>query len=266
MKRQGFTLIELLVVIAIIAILAAILFPVFASAREKARQATCSSNLKQIGLSIMQYTQDYDDMMPQGALVGCGNQSPTCSNGYEVDTWWAIQPYMKTHLTGYCPDAPTGTVANNQQNGIQGSYGANDWLWNCPSSGWCNGAIGSPWSHPISKFTAPSNTILIGDGAVSASNPRCITNGGLADVIASSTSAYNITGLTAGKPSMPDSTYAQGSSPTVQAYFSARHTGGCEFLWADSHVKWMSLTTIANTTEPTGSPLAGQWTYFMTSQ
>ena len=64
-KKFGFTLIELLVVFAIIAILAAILFPVFARARENARRASCQSNLKQIGLGIMQYTQDYDEKMPR---------------------------------------------------------------------------------------------------------------------------------------------------------------------------------------------------------
>ena len=65
LKRRGFTLIELLVVIAIIAILAAILFPVFAKAREKARQTSCLSNLKQIGLATLQYVQDYGGRMPQ---------------------------------------------------------------------------------------------------------------------------------------------------------------------------------------------------------
>jgi prepilin-type N-terminal cleavage/methylation domain-containing protein len=68
MKRNGFTLIELLVVIAIIAILAAILFPVFAKVREKARQASCASNEKQLGLAFVQYIQDYDESMPCDTL------------------------------------------------------------------------------------------------------------------------------------------------------------------------------------------------------
>ncbi|GIV21426.1 MAG: hypothetical protein KatS3mg023_3177 [Armatimonadota bacterium] len=73
MKRHAFTLIELLVVIAIIAILAAILFPVFAQAREKARQTSCLSNFKQIGLSVRMYSQDYDEKFPMGTYPGARN-------------------------------------------------------------------------------------------------------------------------------------------------------------------------------------------------
>lgn len=70
MKEKGFTLIELLVVIAIIAILAAILFPVFARAREKARQTSCLSNLKQLALGVLMYTQDYDEILPTADCQG----------------------------------------------------------------------------------------------------------------------------------------------------------------------------------------------------
>ena len=73
-RRTAFTLIELLVVIAIIAILAAILFPVFAQAREKARQTTCVSNLRQIGVAVMMYTQDYDETLPQTGWQGVCTQ------------------------------------------------------------------------------------------------------------------------------------------------------------------------------------------------
>jgi len=92
MRKHGFTLIELLVVIAIIAILAAILFPVFAKAREKARQASCQSNEKQLGVAIMQYAQDYDETYPLYSM-----SSPT--------RYWPdlVYPYMKSAQILQCP-------------------------------------------------------------------------------------------------------------------------------------------------------------------
>jgi prepilin-type N-terminal cleavage/methylation domain-containing protein/prepilin-type processing-associated H-X9-DG protein len=94
--RSGFTLIELLVVIAIIAILAAILFPVFAQARESARKASCLSNSRQIGISLTMYIQDYDETLP--SLYQ--NYFP---NVY-VDFWNLVQPYVKNVDLFYCPD------------------------------------------------------------------------------------------------------------------------------------------------------------------
>lgn len=99
MKRKGFTLIELLVVIAIIAILAAILFPVFAKAREKARQATCSSNMKELALAILMYVQDYDE-----AIVPVYNDNYGVPNRY---CWFEqTEPYIKNTQIMVCPSGP----------------------------------------------------------------------------------------------------------------------------------------------------------------
>ncbi len=106
MQRRGFTLIELLVVIAIIAILAAILFPVFARARENARRASCMSNLKQIGLGILQYTQDYDEKLPLSAYATSKPfpNRPAESGSYWL--WWhMIYPYVKSEQIFNCPSA-----------------------------------------------------------------------------------------------------------------------------------------------------------------
>ena len=89
-QRKGFTLIELLVVIAIIAILAAILFPVFGRARENARRSSCQSNLKQIGLGVVQYAQDYDERMPSTAMGG---------SNWQIN----LQPYIKSYQLFACP-------------------------------------------------------------------------------------------------------------------------------------------------------------------
>ncbi len=106
--RRGFTLIELLVVIAIIAILAAILFPVFARAREKARQSSCLSNVKQIGLAFLQYNQDYDETWPLMAWNSTTGWEPAISG------WWGgeLGPYIKNTRIFICPSRQTDTVCS----------------------------------------------------------------------------------------------------------------------------------------------------------
>ena len=103
--KSGFTLIELLVVIAIIAILAAILFPVFARARENARRASCQSNVKQIMLGVLQYTQDYDEKYPPAYVSD--------ASGTPVDGWYNLtQPYLKSTQIYKCPSDSSTTISS----------------------------------------------------------------------------------------------------------------------------------------------------------
>src|SRR5262249_27320458 len=104
-RRSGFTLIELLVVIAIIAILAAILFPVFAKAREKARHSSCLSNMKQCALSILMYVQDYDETFPRVPNVADPYLNPNATVEKQGWLYWAqmIRPYVKNEQILACP-------------------------------------------------------------------------------------------------------------------------------------------------------------------
>src|SRR5471032_603000 len=112
-RRRGFTLIELLVVIAIIAILASILFPAFSRARENARRTSCLNNLKQIGLGVMQYVQDYDEQYPLTR-----NSTATVSTGGTSWGLWRVNtyPYVKSTQVYTCPSgivSANGTYTNS---------------------------------------------------------------------------------------------------------------------------------------------------------
>lgn len=145
--QLGFTLIELLVVIAIIAILAAILFPVFAKAREKARQTSCASNEKQLGNALLMYIQDYDEMVP---LVYNDNAGP------ENRVVWVeiVQPYTKNLDVFRCPSG--ATAANNWPKfTIAGYYGL------------IMGHVipeGATASRSIGQFSRPAETIMLMEG------------------------------------------------------------------------------------------------------
>jgi prepilin-type N-terminal cleavage/methylation domain-containing protein len=192
--QRAFTLIELLVVIAIIAILAAILFPVFAQARESARKTSCLSNTKQLGLSIMMYVQDYDETYPMnsydGMAIGTADNDTGSPNYISVDTWmWAILPYIKNRQIFVCPSDPdpksiwTGydaDPANINSCDFDGwgvptpiSYATND---SVIGFGWGGGGICTPAMgdgsglaasgvgvHTMASIASPASTYMVGD-------------------------------------------------------------------------------------------------------
>jgi prepilin-type N-terminal cleavage/methylation domain-containing protein/prepilin-type processing-associated H-X9-DG protein len=145
MRGRGFTLIELLVVIAIIAILAAILFPVFAKAREKARQTSCLNNVKQLALGILQYSQDFDENFP----YYCGFDNAVFPNGQVGANYWPnrIYPYVKNVQVFNCPSAPTQW--KGEPNGSQVMIGVNLNI--------CNLGVTQ------SQIVYPAQTALLGD-------------------------------------------------------------------------------------------------------
>jgi len=168
---RGFTLIELLVVIAIIAILAAILFPVFARAREQARRTACLSNMKQIGTALYMYAQDYDEILPE--RYGCSDVPGVCGWDYETingvgyaRTWKSmLVPYIKNRDVYKCPSssaAQHGTLVNSTKGfGENLNYpaGYEMWLPNFnPSAIFLNGAA---YPQPLSGLLYPAQELII---------------------------------------------------------------------------------------------------------
>jgi prepilin-type N-terminal cleavage/methylation domain-containing protein/prepilin-type processing-associated H-X9-DG protein len=237
-SRSAFTLIELLVVIAIIAILASILFPVFGRARENARRSSCQSNLKQIGLGVAQYVQDYDERMPFSTL----DSGP--DNGDWMDT---IQPYIKSYQVLKCPSDSSGAVPapNNQ---------ATSYAVNC--AGQADGGVASfkhvltgsfsfiynTGSVSMSSIITPSTTVAMADANSfqykdysDASNPTYLGN----------------------RPGPP---------PSLGSTYIGRHLETVNVLWCDGHVKAMqpTATSLGKPNTPSLTPSAGAKAMYFT--
>lgn len=217
MKRTGFTLIELLVVIAIIAILAAILFPVFAQARAKARQVSCLSNTKQLGVAIMMYTQDFDETMPGNTynLAGIGEPLGFMQPSDPADstTWriWArdITPYVKNMQVYRCPqtiarsaDGPCNPAANTCEITNIAGAGTNSYLMN-----------GMVDTKALAAIPAPAEIIVLHE-------------------------VRNYNRVAQQKPYI-----IPGSNPPVakaitHPYYDRLHTDGANLAFCDGHSKW----------------------------
>ncbi|BDI29948.1 hypothetical protein CCAX7_19990 [Capsulimonas corticalis] len=228
--KSGFTLIELIVVIAIIAILAAILFPVFAKAREKARQISCASNMKQLALAVLQYNQDYDESFPMGGNYGLGG--------------WGGRVYTYVKSTGAykCPDDPTGVDNSVSPSRVPVSYAMNSNLGLVPG---------------IAALNAPASTVLIFE-----------TQGAVADVTDPVRDMPYDSGYNPGNQrSSPSGNGGDGGAGWIDWYYGAKyagsapnktgygnppcnvgaqwytsnpvHTDGSNFALADGHVKYL---------------------------
>ncbi len=258
-RQRAFTLIELLVVIAIIAILAAILFPVFAQARESARKISCLSNNKQIGLGVMMYCQDYDEMYPcnnwDTPPLGITDTDSRDPNYPAANSWmWHIMPYIKNKQIFVCPSDPdpksgwTGYDATNPADcneawGIPTpiSYNSNDQIigyggYLNPNGCFGDGSFIPDWGltpKGMAAIPTPASTYMIGDaGRENALESYWINNLRAANY----TRVYPSTGAPGGGH-LADSTASPWMTQLNQGNIY-RHQLGSNVVFADGHAKF----------------------------
>ena len=244
--RSAFTLIELLVVIAIIAILAAILFPVFARARENARRSSCQSNLKQIGVGLMQYTQDYDERLPVLRDTG-----PYLGNGSAYGWVQIIQPYFKSYQIFQCPSEPTSGAVNITQpwaNAFSPSGTASE---SNHTDYWYSRFAGNPPGEyaqgaAIPKIQNPSVSILVGELNPAKTSP----NGGYMGLQANaeypvytSSASGEACGIARVGATEPGDANCS-NDVLLDREAAKRHLEGANYLFADGHVKFQKPAQI----------------------
>jgi prepilin-type N-terminal cleavage/methylation domain-containing protein/prepilin-type processing-associated H-X9-DG protein len=199
MKRTGFTLIELLVVIAIIAILAAILFPVFARARAKAQQNTCLSNVKQLMLAVIMYCSDYDETLPRD-----NNGTAMVGGSPQIQTWARVlKPYVKNEQIYLCPSKPENDFQFEKDPDTVWApcaYGAND--------SYLFRGIGYSVTR-VGAVESPSETIALGE-------------------------RYGLNKVRLYSPVAEG-----GAGATPKCNVDVRHNEGANFGFLDGHAKWM---------------------------
>ncbi len=268
-RRSGFTLIELLVVIAIIAILAAILFPVFAQARAKARSTSCLSNTKQLDLGFQMYAQDYDEAFPVWAWWASSPGSPGAVPGRvnRFESLWsnAIYPYVKSGGIYACPSdrvemtplnsqhywwtdqtTEAGLIASGFQQALirqAHSYAANEPM--LGADGW-----GSYWnsSGKLAGMDRPAQTYLIADGITGLT--CCPAYGRRPERNNANDPAHKAIMRRVAYANQCDGTWWGGDpsvhKPEWDGPDCARHTGGANIGYGDGHSKWSKAQAITD--------------------
>lgn len=235
-RAAAFTLIELLVVIAIIAVLAAILFPVFAQAREKSRQASCQSNLRQIGIAIRMYAQDADDtfvpkyncserdaafpdhcvsplLQPSGVLDPPFPQWLPSSND-PAGTPYLLEPYLRNDAVRLCPSRRLFPPLSGETKDAEGRYVIN--AWDSFYSKWrVDSKETSPQGRPDAEILEPAGTLLVWEHNNNAGECQ--------------------NGQESGTDERPGET---------KGHWSDDHTGGFNALYCDGHVKRLMFSQL----------------------
>jgi len=217
-NRSGFTLIELLVVIAIIAILAAILFPVFAQARDKARSAACLNNVKQLATAIMMYTQDYDEILPHHAADAADFLNPAAAS-----TWQrGCTPYIKSDKVFFCPSSPQAPT--QPETAANSGWPRSSYQGNC--------VVISRTGTSLAQIPNPADIIFAQENFFKFFNAynRPTQSG---------TSYYywHLIDCRPQYPGLPNTGH-----PTCGEQYNTRHFGGGNLVFVDGHAKYTPVT------------------------